>query len=184
MNVIVIETTYIFGRCSRRGVCACHRVHGAPRGSMRIMLLWYGGRCATRVVAFDASGARAGSRGRHAVAGRVVVCARAGRNWRGGAVKVLGHVAWRRRGVLGAVHGGDASLTGADNVRCWWCVWWWGGIRAQADACSPWNAQTEGGSPCAVAEGSGCRGSSSSARGGKENPGLTTAHLVVWWGGY
>ena len=56
--------------------------------------------------------------------------------------------------------------------------WFEGGDIAQADACSPWNAQTEGGSPCAVAEGSGCRGSSSSARGGKENPGLTAAHLV------
>jgi limonene-1,2-epoxide hydrolase len=32
-------------------------------------------------------------------------------------VKVLSHVAWRRRGVLGAVHGGDVSLTGADNVE-------------------------------------------------------------------
>lgn len=108
MNVIVIETTYIFGRCSRRGVCACHRVHGAPRGSMRIMLLWYGGRRATRM-ALDAGGARAGSRG-HAVAGRVVVCARAGRNWRGGAVEVLGHVAWRWRGELGAVHGGGCVV--------------------------------------------------------------------------
>jgi hypothetical protein len=52
--------------------------------------------------------------------------------------------------------------------------------RAQAGACSPWNAQTEGGSPCAVAEECGCEGSSSSARGGKENPGLTAAHLVFW----
>jgi hypothetical protein len=66
------------------------------------MLLWYGGRCATRV-ALDA---RAGARGRgHPIARRVVVRARAWGHWRGGSVVVVvGHVARGRRGVLRAVH--------------------------------------------------------------------------------
>lgn len=88
-------------------------------------------------------------------------------------VVVVGHVARGRRGVLWGVHVRDGE-EGA-------VVWWWRlgeRDRAQAGACSPWNAQTEGGPPCAIAEAGGCEGSSSSARGGEGNPGLTAAHLV------
>ena len=73
------------------------------------MLLWYGGRCAARVALDTCAGAW--SRG-HAIARRVVVCARAWGHWRGSVVVVViaGHVARGLRGILWAVHVRDVDL--------------------------------------------------------------------------
>lgn len=129
------------------------------------------------------TGAGARSRG-HAVAGRVVVCALTRGDWRGRAVV---EVVARRLLELRARRVHDCDVDGCGSRQKWLVCFERG--KAQAGACSPWNAQTEGVSPCAVAEEGGCegegrgRGSSSSARRGKENPGLTAAHLVSWSNG-
>jgi hypothetical protein len=149
---------------------------------MRV-LRWDSVRCASRVaVALDLGARSWGRLGElRSVARGVVVSTRAtgagGHGRRGVVVEVVRRhrVAWRRWLKLWCVH---VRYVGVEGV-CGGSGESSRGRRAQAGACSPLNVQTVRVSSRARAAGGAERWMGSSGGGGKENPGLSAAHLVL-----